>query len=47
MDMHASCEVTGMETLDKARITHLFKVGILASLLALSADMILGWGGGG
>jgi len=44
MDMHASCEVTGMETLDKARITHLFKVGILASLLALSADMILGWG---
>ena len=33
-----------METLDKARITHLFKVGILASLLALSADMILGWG---
>ena len=30
--------------LDKERIAHLFKLGIVASLLALSADMILGWG---
>ncbi len=33
-----------METLDKERIAHLFKLGIISSLLALSADMILGWG---
>jgi hypothetical protein len=33
-----------METLDKGRIAHLFKLGIISSLLALSADMILGWG---
>lgn len=33
-----------METLDKGRIAHLFKLGIIASLIALSADMILGWG---
>jgi hypothetical protein len=30
--------------LDKDRIAHLFKLGIVASILALSADMILGWG---
>lgn len=30
--------------LDKERIAHLFKLGIVASILALSADMILGWG---
>ena len=33
-----------METLDKERIAHLFKLGIITSLVALSADMILGWG---
>ena len=33
-----------METLDKGRIAHLFKLGIVSSLIALSADMILGWG---
>lgn len=33
-----------METIDKARIRHLFKLGIVSALLALSADMILGWG---
>ncbi len=30
--------------LDKERIAHLFKLGIVASILALAADMILGWG---
>jgi len=33
-----------METLDKGRIAHLFKLGIIAAIVALSADMILGWG---
>ncbi len=30
--------------LDKERIAHLFKLGIVSSILALAADMILGWG---
>jgi len=33
-----------METLDKGRSAHLFKLGIVSALLALAADMILGWG---
>jgi hypothetical protein len=33
-----------METIDKGRIAHLFKLGIVSALIALSADMILGWG---
>lgn len=30
--------------LDKERIAHLFRLGIVASILALAADMVLGWG---
>ena len=30
--------------LDWDRITHLFKLGIIAALMVLAGDMILGWG---
>lgn len=32
------------QTLDWPRITHLLKLGILASLMVLAGDMLLGWG---
>ncbi len=31
-------------TLDKKRIAHLFRLGILAALIVLTGDMLLGWG---
>jgi len=31
-------------TLDKERISHLFKLGIFAALMVLVGDMLLGWG---
>ena len=32
------------DTLDWQRIRHLLKIGILAALMVLTADMLLGWG---
>ena len=32
------------DTLDWQRIRHLLKIGILASLMVLTGDMLLGWG---